>query len=524
MIAFFSDPYPDELVYSWLARFQLKAGYPGYIGAAEELFTSPWSSIPVDFFPSCTPQALRVMTQILPIENIILDHTMFPYYARFLPHTRQQKAFQSLLNMDGQYFNDLQLPKHLSDVRRYLRYCPYCVTEDRIRYGETYWHRMHQLPYIRICPMHGSVLSDSTFSVRSRQGPSLKTAEEVIPCAAEHTTDADTPDTAENRNNMTTATMSMHENSSIIPSPIIVEKAERELAAYIWSVFETKMDMQQDVPVGSFLNYRLWGTPYTSPRGGNRYIHKLFHDFSRYYGTMPYNPVSSAWQLTHIFDNNSYLTASVCMLGMFLGISPEDLCYRTIPSNTPAEQFDTQVMRLCHDGMKTAAIARELGADIQLIRKVIKAADAGKPAGYYAAVHTLNGGGPHPADRSKEDLSVLSSIPGIIRRLHGETGERPRRISLTSIASLSGFRAEHLRLLPLSLAEASRHVETIDVFWARKVIWAARRIDKPLSEWQITDFTQITNMSRKQIASSVPHLPLFADEEVCSRITALIQA
>ena len=46
MIAFFSDPYPDELVYSWLARFQLKAGYPGYIGAAEELFTSPWSSIP----------------------------------------------------------------------------------------------------------------------------------------------------------------------------------------------------------------------------------------------------------------------------------------------------------------------------------------------------------------------------------------------------------------------------------------------------------------------------------------------
>src|SRR5258707_529671 len=43
----------------------------------------------------------------------------------------------------------------------FLRRCPDCVKSDRQQYGEAYWHRLHQVPGVRICPIHDCVLEDS---------------------------------------------------------------------------------------------------------------------------------------------------------------------------------------------------------------------------------------------------------------------------------------------------------------------------------------------------------------------------
>jgi hypothetical protein len=42
-----------------------------------------------------------------------------------------------------------------------FRFCPVCVTNDRKNVGETYWHRLHQLPSILVCPRHNVFLEDS---------------------------------------------------------------------------------------------------------------------------------------------------------------------------------------------------------------------------------------------------------------------------------------------------------------------------------------------------------------------------
>jgi hypothetical protein len=49
----------------------------------------------------------------------------------------------------------------------HLRYCPSCVEEDKGQAGEAYWHRLHQLGAVEICPLHDVFLETSNVSCRA---------------------------------------------------------------------------------------------------------------------------------------------------------------------------------------------------------------------------------------------------------------------------------------------------------------------------------------------------------------------
>lgn len=159
MIAQFPYFYPDELVYSLLARYYERSGYIRYIFAAEDLFQSKTVRPDIEFVNQYTSAALQMITKEIPIEQVIEKHTMFPYYGRFLPKERRNKAFKALVQTQGNYHNLLPMPKRKNGIDRFLRYCPLCDENDRKQYGETYWHRLHQLQGIKICPIHGWVNS-----------------------------------------------------------------------------------------------------------------------------------------------------------------------------------------------------------------------------------------------------------------------------------------------------------------------------------------------------------------------------
>ena len=145
MITYFPTAYPDELLYSQLARYYVRSGYLAYVYAAEELFTSKIVRPDMEFVNTYTPDALQLITREISMENVVWKHTMFPYYGRFLPLERRQRAFQSLVSMQGNYHNLLPIPKRKNSSDRCLRYCPICAEQDRQKYGETYWHRTHQM-------------------------------------------------------------------------------------------------------------------------------------------------------------------------------------------------------------------------------------------------------------------------------------------------------------------------------------------------------------------------------------------
>lgn len=179
MIIYFPNPYPDELFYSMLARYYTKSGYLAYTFAAEELFSNKTSKPRIEFINPLSETAFKIITDIIPFKKIIENHTMFPYYTRFLPLERRKEAYQALLNMQSDYYKYLCIPK--DNQIQHLKYCPLCADADRNKYGETYWHRIHQFKEIDICPDHHCLLTDSDIIISGKGTPSLITAEEAVP-------------------------------------------------------------------------------------------------------------------------------------------------------------------------------------------------------------------------------------------------------------------------------------------------------------------------------------------------------
>ena len=180
MTIYFPEIYPDELVYSWLARYYIKTGYIRYCFVAEELFQNKNVRPDIEFVNQYTPTTLQAIVEKVPMQEVVERHTMFPYYGRFLSRERRNKAFAEMVQMKGNYHTLLPMPKRKGNVRRYLRYCPMCIQDDRSQYGETYWHRMPQLQGVTVCPVHRCYLLDSRVEITAKASPALTAAETVI--------------------------------------------------------------------------------------------------------------------------------------------------------------------------------------------------------------------------------------------------------------------------------------------------------------------------------------------------------
>lgn len=339
MIAPFPEFYPDELVYSVLARYYTQSGYMRYTFAAEDLFQAKTVRPDPNFVNLYTSYTLEMLTRKMSMEDVILKHTMFPYYGRFLNKERRNQAFQALVKMQGNYHNLLPMQKSKDGRKRHLRYCPVCVKEDRVKYGETYWHRVHQMIGIEVCPKHGCHLVDAVCVCVGKASPDLKSAEESVQG-------------------------SRHE--------ILKPKGDLDenLARYMSAVFESEMDLKDDIPVGKFLHSRLEGTPYCSLRGEQRNIGKLHQDFSEYYKELSSNYFTELWQIQKVFTGDRVNFNEICMIAMFLEIPVEELVNMRLPEKSSQERFDEEIYRLHEQGLKYPQIAEKLGASYDVVKMI----------------------------------------------------------------------------------------------------------------------------------------------------------
>ncbi len=170
MIPFFPDPYPDELLYSICARYSLRMGYPKRRSPLHELFGAKVSTAVVDL-----PCNLGHLITVLPsghqytVKKLIDDHTLLPFYSPFLPLERVSRLRKGMSgdkksivhNSSGIAPSSVRLPDK-------LRFCPLCVKEDEKQFGESYWHRIHQIAGVEVCHNHYVFLQDSQISARNR--------------------------------------------------------------------------------------------------------------------------------------------------------------------------------------------------------------------------------------------------------------------------------------------------------------------------------------------------------------------
>lgn len=157
MLSFFPSLYPDELLYSIVARYHKLSGNCQIRHTKQELFESPGLRTFV-----LVPERINILAEKLTKFNITRDqllynHTFYPYLVCFCkPNDKDEKKPD---------YNDFSMNAYRTYttgiVYNTLRYCPLCAKDDKDKYGESYWHRCHQVEGNRVCHKHGCCLEDS---------------------------------------------------------------------------------------------------------------------------------------------------------------------------------------------------------------------------------------------------------------------------------------------------------------------------------------------------------------------------
>jgi len=169
MLGHFPVPYPDELLYSACARFASRAGYASVKSVLDELFGAPTATAVIDL-----PNRLGFLAAALPAnssltaDHLIDQHTLLPFFSAFQSASRVEQLRADLKGTHGPAGHMRSgLMASRNPMPGHLRFCPLCKQEDEDSFGETYWHRLHQLPGVVVCSPHRAFLENSGVSLRA---------------------------------------------------------------------------------------------------------------------------------------------------------------------------------------------------------------------------------------------------------------------------------------------------------------------------------------------------------------------
>ena len=484
MIGFMPEPYPDELMYSVLSRYHKMSGHLVYRASAEELFKDPLVRPDLEFVNRYTEEVLSVLG--MDMETLVRNHTMFPASAMFLPYERKKAAFQSMIRMDGKHKNLLAIPVR-KNVRT-LRYCPVCVAEDRKKYGETYWRRGYQIESIRVCPVHRCYLQSTEVILSGKATPAFITAEEVIP-----------------------------ENREVVSCN---NELELKLEKYIIEVFQSKIDMENQVSVGAFLHTRLENTKYLSLHGEQRNIGKLHQDFTKYYHDLQDNDFTELWQIQKVLTNDRYRLQDVCMLAMFLQIPAKELVNRELPEIRQQEKFEKEIARLHATGMKYPEIAEQLGASYHTVKAIGEGRYKKKHDG---KILTGKKGGVKSKEWNTIDKSTLPLVQKAITEMWEDATQdnRPMRITTNAVVRKMGVPSKYFDKLPRCKKVIEKYTESYPMYWAREVVWAVQLLQKNGEGVCWKKVRELTNLNKKNFLSCLEYVDVFTDRETATLVQFL---
>ena len=288
MIAYLPPIYPDELVYSWFCRYYVHSGSLTHKMALNDLFCKRSDSLNKEFVGNLNPEALERIEKVMPMQDLIINHTMFPQYARFSPNKKE--AIEKLINNGAVDVHNLFTVLPREDNDRFLKYCPLCVKEDRVRYGETYWHRAHQIRGMKVCTKHGCMLYPSDVSAISYNSFSFQPAEFIVDGEAEL---------------------------------IMADEGSLDYYRYIADVFYAHIDFDNEVPVSIILHKALKEQGYM--KGIQRKVQQLTDDMNDFYRKVNLYNVASFNQVQRVLHGAYNEFSVVCQIAYFLGISVEAL-------------------------------------------------------------------------------------------------------------------------------------------------------------------------------------------------------
>ena len=448
MIAFFPEIYPDELLYSQIARYHSRSGYARYVYTVYDIYQNGKLVHPnVNFVNKYTPDAMNWITKNDTWENIVFEHTMYPAYIRFLPKQRRIDAVNGILSCEGNWKNLMCIP--LLNEPRYIKYCPECVKEDREKYGETYWHRAHQIPKIRVCPKHRCFLENSEIPVSSKSSPGLYDAENNIP--------------------------------NELKTRICENEREINFTQYIIDVMREPIDLNTALPIGTFLHSNL-KSEYISNSGLVRNISKLYEDYLEFFKNIPTMELS---YMQKIFNNYRYDPYFILQISYLLRISIYEITH--LPRETHIQENENLYMSL----------AKKHNLDYNVVADIASAA--------LKDGHISRKTGPKQLLYGELDNQYLPQVKRIVRQILNNKG-RPEKVSFAKVQKALGLPQKQIHKLPKCKTYIQKNIESQPEYWAREIEWAINELIKENKPLNTSRIMKLTNMRLRDIEISVSYI------------------
>lgn len=308
MKMYLPEIYPDELIYSWLSRYYVYSGCANHKMLISQLLYSTKNNPSIEFVSHLNKAAEQQITQVYSIEDLILNHTMFPQYARFMSADKKEVALAELKHYCDPREVFTILPRNKGEV--WLKYCPQCVTEDRKAYGETYWHRIHQIRNMMICPIHKCKLVNSEVDIRSERIFAFNPAE---------LSEKDTKPKYEY-------------------NQILIKYSQ-----YMAKIFNSDLVNDSSIPVSAIIYDAMKKSKYM--RGQHRNMELFMADFQELFTEMGVNSIASIHQIRRVILKNGTEFSAICQIAYFLDIYVNDLLYSKIEASKIQEEKESHYIR-----------------------------------------------------------------------------------------------------------------------------------------------------------------------------------
>jgi hypothetical protein len=180
MIGCFPDPYPDEILYSICARYKERMMYMSEPDISKSLFGVRYGAFYLD-----RPLRLQYLISLLPssnysIESLVGKNTLVPFFQAFFDRSYLGSYKEDVEKNDSKTRSKIRYTQKVS-IPTFLQFCPICLKQDEKQFGEAYWHRLHQIAGIEVCPVHHVFLQKSNVYIQLKYGAeSLKTLAEAV--------------------------------------------------------------------------------------------------------------------------------------------------------------------------------------------------------------------------------------------------------------------------------------------------------------------------------------------------------
>ena len=154
MISFFPTSYPDELWYSVICRYHVHSGNYCAKHTLRQLYGDNFCAPSLMLCGPINTLLAQLPQGFLSAKDVVMQHTFYPYYARFFPTQRKRSTYAYAVNGNPLTVHRMGISQANGNHCSIMRYCPVCYQEDLQLYGEPYWHRSHQLSDMQICTKH----------------------------------------------------------------------------------------------------------------------------------------------------------------------------------------------------------------------------------------------------------------------------------------------------------------------------------------------------------------------------------